>query len=131
MIVNAHSVVDQGDRRVVVITLQSKVMAPTTVTTPTSVRLVNEIIYIINLFKAWHYVLLPAIIAEHLSARLRLGSRDGYIYNCRMAQTTRWLQAMYEEGEVEHINGVWPVSLLKTAKISMVHIRGVALSTYK
>ena len=40
---------------------------------------------------------------------------------------------LYEEGEVEHINGVWPVSLLKTAKISSNYFngphRGVALST--
>ena len=53
--VNAHSAVVQGDRRVVVTPLQSKVTAPTTVTTPTSVRLVKEIKYII-LFKARHYV---------------------------------------------------------------------------
>ena len=29
-----------------------------------------------------------------------------------MAQTTKWLPAyleLYEEGEVEHINSVWPV----------------------
>ena len=38
---------------------------------------------------------------------------------------------LYEEGEVEHINGVWPVFLLKTAKISSNYVmastsRGVA-----
>ena len=29
---------------------------------------------------------------------------------------------LYEEGEAEHINGVWPVFLLKTAKISSNYI---------
>ena len=50
--VNAHSVVVQGDRRVVMIPLQSKFTAPMTVTTTTSARLVKVVI----LFKTRHYV---------------------------------------------------------------------------
>ena len=40
-------------------------------------------------------------------------------YNSRMAKTTTVVASyseLYEEGEVEHINGVWPVFLLKLAK---------------
>ena len=42
-----------------------------------------------------------------------------------MAQTTKWLPAIldyYEEGELEHINGVWPVFPLKTAKFSSNYV---------
>ena len=44
---------------------------------------------------------------------------NGIIYKdnstSRMAQATKWLQAIqdYEECEIEHINSVWPVFLLK------------------
>ena len=39
---------------------------------------------------------------------------------------------LYEEGEVEHINGVWPVFLLKTSKFSsqLVVINGPHLGVW-
>ena len=35
--------------------------------------------------------------------------------------------SLYEEGEVEHINGVWPVFLLKTAKFEAHWLKFITL----
>ena len=46
-----------------------------------------------------------------------------YIYNSRMAKTTTVVASyseLYEEGEVAHINGVWPVFLLKLANSKLI-----------
>ena len=41
----------------------------------------------------------------------------GIMITCYNSQTTKWLPAiwnyMHEQGGVEHVNGVWPVLLLK------------------